>query len=146
MSTLHARLRQAPVLLFVRNGAGSGTTLLDATYRGTTIALAGADRILFRLRYTQSGATGINVRVRDASDDGDSTIAAGTFPLLSQTTSHSSGAGELKTVHAYSASTDDLVYVDCKGMVGKFAFEVQTTGGAPSSGDIVRVEMVAVEG
>lgn len=146
MSTTLGRIRQAPTLLFTRNGAGSGTTLLDSTYRGTTIAVGGVDRLLFRMRYTQSGASGINVRVRDASNDGDSTIAAGTFPLLSQTTSHSTGAGELKTVHAYSASTDDLIWLDLKGMVGLVAFEVQTSGGSPGAGDIVRVEMVMVEG
>lgn len=145
MTTL-ARIRQNLGLKVDRYGGGAGTALLDSTYRGTTIDVAGLDRVLLRVRFTKDQVTSLDLRVRDASDDGDATVAAGTFPLLSQTMSHSTGAGEKKQVHNYTASTDDLIELYLGGAVQKIAIEGKATAGTPSGTDRLRVEAVTVQG
>ena len=128
-----------------RNGAGAGTAQLDGAYKGTTVSVAGMDRVLVRCRVTKDGLTSATIRLRDASDDGNATVAAGTFPLMSQAQSHNSGAGEVDTEHVYTATTDDIITVDLKGAVAKLAVEVKAAG-VLTANDRALLEIVGVDG
>lgn len=144
--TVLGRIRRNFGLKVDRYGGGAGTALLDSTYRGATVNVEGLDRVLLRFRFTKDQVTSLDVRCRDGSTDGDATVGAGTFPLLSQSVSHNSGAGEKKAVHNYTASTDDLLELYLGGAVRDLVIEAKATTGTPSGTDRVRVELVAVEG
>ena len=137
-------------ILINRNGAGSGSTLLDGTYRGSTYACPGIDAFKLRVVVGFGGATAINVRVRDASPSGNATIAADTFPWLVTRQSGPSGNGSQGTVSVF-ASTDtgqpaDIITVNLDGTCSLVAIEVSATGGALTSSDTVLVEFSFAEG
>jgi len=140
------RIRKNLGLKVDRYGGGAGTALLDSTYRGATVNVEGVDRVLLRFRFTKDQVTSLDVRCRDGSSDGDSTVGQGTFPLLSQSVSHNSGAGEKKAVHNYTASTDDLFELYLGGAVRDLVVEAKATTGTPSANDRVRIEVVQVDG
>jgi len=109
-----------------RVGGGSGTGLLDTTYRASTVvAVRTIGRARFQVTVTKGGATDVRLRVMDYTDSSNPRV------LQSVDTLTDGGASTGEHVYAADAVTDLLVNLE--GSIEQLALEAKFTGSGNAS-------------
>ncbi len=128
-------------------GTGSGSTLLSTTPVVFKVASRGCTGAKLMLDFTlATGGTTVTVVFVDGSAIADAGLMTNGAQILSTAHSFNGGTGELKLLHVYTGSINDVIDCDLSGRIDTLWIGVFANANGLAAGDTFVGELTLVDG